>query len=253
MMKRYLFAIPVFVAVLLASCSTDEIEYFDSNDYLSFESTSLSYTFAFSDESVTQHDFSVPVVYAGRYRDRDAQFKVSAVAGKGTAVEGRDYEIIASDGEDVIKAGTNTGNAHIRLLRTDSMKTKTYTVVLAIEANEDFLPGVADTMTVSITDRLVQPDWWTWSPYNRYLGDYTETKLRLWLEFMGVEDGSDPFDQDPYIQWLDYGTGIYNHKSYRDSEVKPKVMEFRDWLLHTKGNPEDPATGRPVSEGLGSF
>lgn len=252
MMKRYLLAIPAIVATLLAGCSTDEIDYFDSNDYLSFESASLSYTFAFSDASVTQHDFDVPVVYAGRYRDHDAQFRISAVAGKGTAVEGRDYELVTSD-SDVIKAGTNTGNAHIRLLRTDSMKTQTYTVTLAIEANDNFLPGVDDTMTVSITDRLVKPDWWVWSPYDRYLGDYTETKLRLWLEFMGVEDGTDPFDRDPYIQWLDYGTGIFNHKSYRDSEVKPKIMEFHDWLVHTMGNPVDPDTGRPVSEGLGSF
>lgn len=237
--------------LLLTACSVDEIETFDNNNYLSFESTSLSYTFAFSDANVTSHDFEIPVTFAGRYSDHDTEFSITVVSDKSTAKEGVHYQLI--DVAQVVPAGSNVGKAKIRLLRTADMTDSTYTMKLAIQENRNFKPGVTDTMTVSITDRLVKPDWWVYSPYNAYLGNYTETKLRLWLEFMGVTDGSDPFDTDEYIQWLDYGTGVFNHKSYRDSAVKPKVMEFRDWLIHQKGNPVDEATGKRVSEDLGSF
>lgn len=238
----------------MGSCSVDEIDTFDSNDYLSFDSNSMSYTFAFSDSSVKSHDFEIPVSYAGRYRDHDADFSIVAVSDTGqfVAKEGVQYQML-DESNQVIPAGKNSGVAKIRLLRTQEMTTETYRVRLAIQANQYFKPGITDTMTVSVTDRLVKPDWWTQTPYNSYLGSYTETKLRLWLEFMGVTDGSDPFDTDEYIQWLDWGTGVFNHKSYRDSAVKPKVMEFHDWLIHKKGNPVDPTTGKAVSDELGSF
>lgn len=249
-MKKYiLFAM---AAMLTAACSTDEIETFDSHNYLSFESSSLSYTFAFSPSTVTSNDFDIPVVYAGRFSGSDAPFEIIDVPEKSTAIKGTHYELLDDDNQ-IIKAGSNTGIAKIRLLRTDSMAMKTYYLKLAIKENSYFKPGITDTMTVSVTDRLIKPDWWTYSPYDYFLGNYTETKLRLWLEFMGVTDGSNPFDADEYIQWLDYGTGHFIYKSYRDSAVKPKIMEFRDWLLHAKGNPVDPATNTPVAEELGNF
>lgn len=249
-MKKYILL--VLTALLVAACSTDEIDTFDSHNYLSFESSSLSYTFAFSPSTVTSNDFDIPVVYAGRFSDTDAPFEITDVPEKSTAKRGTHYELL-DEKDQVIKAGTNTGIAKIRLLRTDSMAEKTYYLKLAIKENSYFKSGITDTMTVSITDRLIKPDWWVNFPYDRFLGGYTETKLRLWLEFMGVTDGSNPFDTDEYIQWLDYGTGHFIYKSYRDSAVKPKIMEFLDWLLHTKGNPVDPDTKTPVAEELGNF
>lgn len=246
----------IFIALIgtlfFSACSIDEIDTFDSHNYLSFESTSLSYTFAFSDASVTSYDYEVPVVYAGRYADHDASFVVVPKVEGSTALQGVHYELLdASD--NVIPAGKNRGTAKIRLLRTEEMKDETFSLKLYIQENENFKPGITDSMVVNITDRLVKPDWWVYTPYTRFLGNYTETKLRLWFEFMGVTDGSDPFDTEEYVQWLDYGTGVFSYKSYRDSAVKPKVAEFRDWLIREKGNPVDEATGRPVSEGLGSF
>lgn len=250
MMKNNILAL-ILSASALTSCTVDEIDTFDSHNYLSFKSNTLSYTFTFDADNVTSSDFDIPVTYAGRYSDKDAVFAVSAVSDKSTAVEGVHYKMKSED-QQIVKAGTNDGVVKITLLRTDSMKTKTYTLKLAIRENSNFKPGPTDSITVSITDRLIKPNWWVYSPYDHYLGSYTATKLRLWLEFMGVTDGSDPFDKAPYIQWLDYGTGKFIYKNYKDSEVKPKIMEFRQWLITTKGNPID-ENNKPVAETLGSF
>lgn len=236
---------------LLTGCSEDEIDTFDENNYLSFQRDALSYTFAFSADDVSSATFELPVTYAGRYSDVDQLFRLEAVAEKSTAKEGTDYQLV-DPSEQVIKAGTNSGVGKIKLLRTAALKSESLKLVLAIAANDNFLPGVVDTLTVTISDQIVQPTWWDYT-YSRWLGQYTKTKLLLWLEFMGVTDGSNPLDVDEYSYYQWY-TG-YTEPSiiYKDWTVIPKIMEFRQWLLNTKGNPMDADLGIPVAENLGTF
>ena len=104
-----------------------------------------------------------------------------------------------------------------------------------------------------ITDQLVKPDYWVWDPYDHYLGSYSSMKFRLWLEFMNVSDGTNPFETDKYIQWTDRGTGNFIYKNYRESEVKTTVLEFRQWLYNEKDNPYDEDLKAPVAESLGGF
>ena len=235
----------------LVSCSTDESDKFDNHNYLSFQKSSMSYTFAFSADDVKSVEFDIPVAYAGRYSDADMLFSIVPVSEKSTAKEGTDYQLMDAS-QQVIKAGTNSGNGKIRLLRTPALKEESLKLVLAIAPNDHFLPGVADTLTVSISDQIVQPSWWDWS-YSRWLGQYTKTKMLLWLEFMGVDDGSNPFDTEQYCHYVLY-TG-YTEPSivYHEWVAIPKLMEFRQWLLNTKNNPMDPDLGMPVVETLGTF
>ncbi len=248
MKKFYIFMAAVICG--LASCSTDEVETFDEHNYLSFEKSTLAYTFAFSGSDVTSADFELPVVFAGRFSQTDRQFSIVPVAEKSTAKEGTDFQLLAAN-EQTIKAGMSSGRGKIRLMRTPALKEDDLKLVLAIAANENFLPGVTDTLTVTISDRIMQPDWWDWT-YNSYLGSYTKTKFVLWLEFMGVSDGSNPFDADEYIMWTDRGTGNFIYKEYRESATKPKVSQFRQWLIKTKGDPMDPDYNMPVSQMLGT-
>lgn len=235
--------------VMLSACSTDEIMTFDNHNYLSFQSAESSYTFAFENDDVNSVDYKIPVSYAGRYNNHDATFTVEPVPDKSTAVEGRHY--MMPDSRNIIAANTNTGHALVRLLRTPDMKSDSEVLTLVIKADENFLPGEVDTIRINITDRIIKPDWWAYNPHDNFLGSYSELKLRLFLEFMGVTDGTDPFDADPYIRWTDRGTGNFIYKETKDWEVKPKIMEFRNWLLKEKGNPTEP-DGTPVAETLGS-
>lgn len=248
-MKKTIIA--SLLVCVMASCSTDEIDVFDSHNYLSFAAPEMSYTFAFENDDVTSHDYNIAVKYAGRYNDHAATFTIEAVPDKSTAVEGTHY-IIPAGQEQAIPANTNTGNALVRLLRTPEMKDESMTLTLVVKADANFLPGDVDTVRVQITDRIIKPDWWTYTPYDRFVGYYGELKFRLFLEFMGVIDGTNPFEADEYIYYTDRGTGNFIYKEYKEWEIKPKIMEFRQWLYKEKNNPTD-VDGTPVVETLGSF
>ena len=112
-----------------------EVETFDEHNYLSFEKSTLAYTFAFSGSDVTSADFELPVVFAGRFSQTDRQFSIVPVAEKSTAKEGTDFQLLAAN-EQTIKAGMSSGRGKIRLMRTPALKEDDLKLVLAIAANE---------------------------------------------------------------------------------------------------------------------
>jgi hypothetical protein len=249
-MKKLLYITLCIVVTVFSSCSKDEVDVFDSNNYLSFKSSTISYTFTFQDASVTDTLYKVPVQYAGRYMDKDAAFQWKVVDSLTTAVAGTHYKLV--DGSMSVPANGNVGSGEVQLLRTADMKNASFVLTLQLVDNGIFKTGAIDLVKITITDKIVKPDWWDYT-YNRYLGAYSPTKLRLWLEFMGVKDGSNPFDSPEYIVWLDYGTGNFIYKNYKDGQIKAATLSFKVWLRDTKSNPYDNDLQKPVSETLGTF
>lgn len=258
-MKVIYYFLLILSVVLWTRCSTDEIEKFDERNYISFDVNEieegypeLSYTFTFSEESVREAIYEVPVVYAGRYNNKVVSFSWQVVEEESTAVLNTHYQLLDGDAS-FIEAGKNVGVAKIKLLRTGDMQNNFYELVLQLVENKSFKPGAIDRVKIVITDQLVKPDYWVWDPYDHYLGNYSSMKFRLWLEFMNVSDGANPFETDKYIQWTDRGTGNFIYKNYRESEVKTTVLEFRQWLYNEKNNPYDEDLKAPVAESLGGF
>lgn len=259
-MRPLIYLLLTVVVFFAGSCSTDEVDVFDNHNYISFDFDakdgatipSTSFTFTFSDASVTEKAFEIPVTYAGRFSDREMSFAWQVVDSLTTAVEGVHYKIDRQASQSIV-ANSNSGVASITLLRTADMKEKTFELTLQLVENEYFKAGPTDRVKIMITDQLVKPDWWSATIYNRYLGTYSSTKLRLWLEFMEVKDGTDPFETEKYIQWLDYGSGNYIYKNYRTSEVVSTIMAFKNWLYNDKGNPYDEDLKKPVAQSLGSY
>ena len=71
-MKVIYYFLLILSIVLWTGCSTDEIEKFDERNYISFDVNEveegypgLSYTFTFSEESVRDVIYEIPVVYQG--------------------------------------------------------------------------------------------------------------------------------------------------------------------------------------------
>jgi len=259
-MKKLLF-IPLWaITLLLMSCTTDEIEFFDSNNYVYFnvikETTDkypvLSYTFTFQNASVKDTIYEIPVKFLGRYLDNDAQFEWKVVDSLTTAKLNIDYRILDAD-KQFIPAKKSEGFAKIQLLRTEDMKTKSYDLVLQLVDNKNFKVGPSDLIKINISDHIVKPTWWVYAPYVRFLGEYSSTKLLLWFEFTGVKDGSNPFDTDQYVYWTDRGTGNFIYKNYSDSEIRFTTMAFRNWLRNEKNNPYDEDLKKPVSESFGNY
>lgn len=258
-MKPLIYLLSTIAIFFTGSCSTDEVDVFDNHNYISFnydvkdEATipSTSFTFTFSDVSVKEKTFEIPVTYAGRFTDKDMPFTWQVADNESTAVEGVHYKIDSQIAQ-IIPANQNNGTAKITLIRTEDMKEKSLELTLQLIENEYFKVGPVSQVKIIITDQLVKPDWWTYT-YNRYMGNYSPTKLRLWLEFMKIEDGSDPFENEKYIIWLDYGTGNFIYKNYKDSEIITTVMSFKNWLHEEKDNPYDPDLKKPVAQSLGNY
>ncbi len=183
--------------------------------------------------------------------NKDVEFRIVPVIDKSTSVEGVDFQIL-DDSRQVIKAGSNTGIGRVRLMRSAKLKDELLTLTLAIERNNWFLPGVTDTLTISFSDYIIQPDWWDNIYYQSWLGRYSKTKLILWLEFMGVIDGSNPLDSEEYCYYEMISGSTEATIRYIRGNVMSKVLEFWEWLLNEKNNPIDPDLGLPVAETLGA-
>lgn len=259
-MKKILYISLWAIALLQISCSTDEIEFFDSNDYIYFnveketgaKYPTLSYTFTFQDASVKDTIYEIPVNFLGRFKNEASTFEWKVVDSLTTAQKDVHYKILDAS-EQFIPANKSAGTARIHLLRTADMKTKSYDLVLQLVDNKNFKVGPVGVIKINITDQLVKPNWWVYTPYVRFLGEYSPTKLLLWLEFNGVKDGKDPFDTDKYVYWTDRGTGNFIYKNFRDSEMKFTIVAFKNWLLDVKNNPYDIDLKKPVAQSLGNY
>lgn len=259
-MKKIFAVVLCAIALVQVSCSTDEIDLFDSNDYVYFNiknddgtvDSTKSFTFTFLDASVKDTIYEMPVKFLGRFKDKDTQFEWKVVDSLSTAQAGVHYKLLDAN-KQFIPAKSSEGKANIQLIRTADMKSKSYVVTLQLVENGNFKVGPLDQIKIKISDQLVKPDWWVYTTYVRYLGTYSPTKLLLWLEFMGVRDGSDPFETDKYVYYADRGTGNFIYKNYKDSEIKSTTLAFMHWLREVKNNPYDEDLKMPVAESLGSY
>lgn len=246
-MKKYIYIIAA--ALLSAGCSTDDLAKFDADHYLYFDTDALSYTFAYNEESVRSVAFDIPVSMAGRFLDDERSFTVVVVDTATTANAGVDFVLPAAPTVEAGKMGTSL---RVELNRTAVLAEKDLVITLCIVPDGNFRPGHIPVVTLTVSDRVIQPDWWENAPHGTNLGAYTPTKLLLWFEYMDVHDGSDPWDDPEYYYMTDRGTGNYIYKEYKSGVLRSNVISFRGWLRTQKGDPMDPDAGKPVSETLGS-
>ena len=246
----------LLVCIGLSSCKKDGLMFFEDNNYLYVDLVKdaalpfpqRSYTFTFEAASVQEKLLQIPVKFAGRFSDQDRNFKVSVVESLSTAVNGVDYEIDPS-GQKIL-AGKSTGFITVKLKRSAKMATATYDLVLKIEENENFKVGNQPNVKLLVSDRIIKPEWWLAS-HNNLLGTFSETKFRLWLEFMKITDGSDPWGIPAYQGF--YFNGTVNVYFVNEVPAKTSVLAFKNWLRTVKGDPFDPALNTSVILSLGNF
>lgn len=254
-MKKIKLILFCLVGINIASCKKDGLQFFDESNYLYIDLVKdaalpfpqRSFTFTFDSPDVMEKSFQIPVKFAGRTATADRTFKISLVDSLTTAVNGTDFEI--SPDNQKIEAGQKAGYITVKLKRTEKMKTATFNLVLKIEDNENFKPGHLPLVKVMVSDRLIKPEWWLAS-HNRFLGNYSDLKCRLWLEFMKVSDGSDPWGI-PYYQSF-YFNGTVNVYFVSDAPAKSSVLAFKNWLRTEKGDPFDPVLNTSVVLSLGA-
>ena len=93
----------------------------------------------------------------------------------------------------IFKNGQLLDTIYVKLKNSDDLKTVTKYVALKINAGGEVSEGLAtySRAIIAVTDRLVKPEWWDYKDlYDRwyssvdwyYLGDYSDTKYRLFFK-----------------------------------------------------------------------
>ncbi len=223
--------------ILVLSCSKDEITTYRGDDYIYFEDEvdddgeypSTYFTFLFEDASVTEKTIEIPMLVSGYMVDNDRLFSVSTIDSLTTAVENTHFEI---DPELQLIPGNSTGgNLVVKILRTSDMEDTEYTLGLTVTSNDNFIPAFNLVYKLRFSDFLAEPDWWyPWTRYAGingyypYIGEFTVTKCLLWMEYIGIMDGTDPIEEYRVRQ------SSAGYWIYEDAPVYALMYGFKNWL-----------------------
>lgn len=161
----------------------------NNNNNLPTRVSTLFYTFAYEESSMTEIEYHIPVEIDGFRMAENRSFNVR-VSG-GTAVENVDYKLLSE--KCVIKANEGTGVIPIILYREIGLKTDSKTVKVTLEENQHFKISfdAMSEVTVDFSDILREPSWWKFFAY--YLGPYHYIKHQEFIRISGLKEFDDDF------------------------------------------------------------
>jgi hypothetical protein len=199
------------VILLVTSCKKATLTHYNAADNIYFNFISdtdpvryadtTNVTFAFSNSSVTDTVFHLPVAVTGLAGTTDRTFGLT-VDGSSTAVAGTDYVLPSSL---LIHAGHIVDTIPIQFKRTAAIRTKAVVLFLRLRANDQFktqltfrsrsssdqllyiAPGdtiAMQTFKMILSDMLQAGPYWT--NYSYYFGDFSEKKVRLMNQVSGM-------------------------------------------------------------------
>lgn len=203
-MKRLLI-IPIIL--MAASCKRESLTTYNTRDNLYFNyalpplfiqyADTLDLSFAYSDNSIKDTIFNLPVAVTGSPSNTDRRFSVVADPAS-TAVAGTHYEMP----ELVIHAGKVIDTLRLRLKRTPDLSSGTKRIILQLQPNEFFNTdlkyrtvgsAVIDSIdmlkfSINVSDMLSAGPYWE-RDYKPYFGNFSLKKVKFMNDLVGL-----PFD-----------------------------------------------------------
>jgi hypothetical protein len=208
----YIFILALFLA---SSCKKESLLTYNANDniyfnyianadpatnYLGIHVDSLNISFAFSSNALQDTIVRIPVAVTGVAKDYDRSYSVTADPSS-TAVATTNYELPANF---TLRAGKILDSVAVKFKRTADLKTKELSLMLRLNENDQFKTQtkfrsrqiyyssfIENTDTVRtltfkmvISDKLVEGPYW--GDYSYYLGEFSEKKVRLINQMIGM-------------------------------------------------------------------
>ncbi|MCR9013213.1 MULTISPECIES: DUF4843 domain-containing protein [Gabonibacter] len=174
-MKRYLYSLIVLFAFI--GCSTDEVEVYQSEGYISFvekESDTLVVSF-FLLGNLQEYDLPVSVRFTGDpYREKQP---ISLVVNeKKTTMAAQYYDLPQPE----MSAMSHLDTFKIHLKNYPELQTRTDMLCIELKENDAFQLGDRNyrRMYIKINDNVAKPDWWSRNTERYYLGAYSDEKIR---------------------------------------------------------------------------
>lgn len=185
---RYILLITVFFSFF--ACSEDELKKYDSEYYLFFttkngvDTTKFSFThFPLEEEHTVQFEINL----IGDPLGEDTEYCLSVIDSLTTARKDQ-YKMPSP----VFRAGQTKDTLEVTLVKTDDLEDNV-TLVLALEANEHFQPGLAGMRQVKVTfnNTFSKPLWWKGKIQTLYLGTFSKKKFEEFVKYTNVSDLTD--------------------------------------------------------------
>ena len=231
-MKNILLAgVMVYMGIsLLISCQEEglvvngnDISYINFNKDLTKDTTRISFEIYPLEVGMDVKIAEVPVEMAiiGKIQDKDLEFTISLDEDMSTLPAS---QCVLSE-KYVFKGGQLLDTIYVKIKNSPDLKTTTKYVALKINAEGEVGEGVAtySRAIIAVTDRLVKPDWWDLKDITGgystvdyyYLGFYSKTKYRMFLEILKENDdelfdGKDKVKLRKYSLLLKYEVAEYN-------------------------------------------
>ncbi len=213
-MKRIIYSLFLLSAVVMTSCSIDEIDVFQADTiYVEFGDDEYSTSFL-EYPGKTEVVYNLPIKMHGTTLTEEREIVISADS-TSTAVEGVHYKLAD---KYVMPVGVYEATIPITLILTSDMEDVTYKLVLNIN-DSDNVGRAEDKQTIlSINNQIFQPDWWTKSSvvYKNLLGAYSQKKFEYFIQVTGVSDMSDM----SYAEMLGYTVEYKNWLDAQDPRVR---------------------------------
>lgn len=218
-MKR--LSVIIIACCWLISCSKDAVDEYGETNYVYLansnadieEVDSVEYSFAFNPGAARD---TVPVLIKliGKLSDQDRPVALAIDTEQTTALES-DYEL---PDPMVLRAGRAIDTIALVLHNSDRLKTGKFKIRLMLQSNGHFQLGPPGNRYIDITfsDMLARPGWWNEVVVTNFLGQYSDTKYRLFIEATGIADM----------------TGL------SETEQRAYAIIFRDFLARGRENGE---------------
>ena len=164
----------IVLALFLFSCNEKGFKTYDGENYLAFtkdftkDSTIVSFFFHPGESEL---DVPLEVTLAGIPLREARTFTLVAVKDE-TDIDAANYQLSESY---TFRSGMVKDTIYVHVVNSEVLKAKAFKLVLEIQGNDDFVPGVSSFRKTKlvISDIAAQPDWWTSVVIKSYLGKYS--------------------------------------------------------------------------------
>ena len=200
-MNKNILILPATVLLLLAACSKEDIDAFDTsytalNIWVGteagavYESATYNYSYAYEEGSITFY-----AQLSGMPADRDRSFRLEPFGGDSalvvSTVRTEDYVIAAGE-----IGGTYQVHFNSQLLSSPDLFTTADGIIhFRVVPSEEFAVGTENhqSFTIVLKNYLAKPDNWDTANYprvalSRYFGTYSHVKYQFMIEHLGLID-----------------------------------------------------------------
>lgn len=182
---RYILLVAIFFSFF--ACSEDDLKRYDSGNYLFFttenglDTAKFSFTHFPLEE---EHTIRFEINLIGDPLGSDTEYTLRVVDSLTTARKDQ-YKMPAP----IFRANQTKDTLEVTFVKTDDLENDV-TLVLALETDAHFQPGLAEMRQVKVTFNNVfsKPLWWKGKIQTLYLGTFSKKKFEEFVKYTGVSD-----------------------------------------------------------------